>query len=113
MTDTKYVDQIGANDAPYEYAVTAVYDNGESRYSNIYTSDENTGVVNVNGDNKVSIYAAERSIHITGADGKVVITTVGGQQVFAAATRAHLTVNVAPGVYVVKVGNVVRKVNVK
>ena len=113
VTDTKYVDQIGANDAPYEYAVTAVYDNGESRYSNIYTSDENTGVVNVNRDNKVSIYAAERSIHITGADGKVVITTVGGQQVFAAATRAHLTVNVAPGVYVVKVGNVVRKVNVK
>ena len=113
VADTKFVDHIGAEDAPYAYAVTAVYDNGESRYSNIYTSDTNTGVVNVNGDNKVSIYAAEHSIHIEGANGKVVVTTVGGQQVFAAVTRARLTVNVAPGVYVVKAGNVVRKVTVK
>ncbi len=113
VADTHYIDRVGAEQDVYEYAVTAVYENGESRYSNIYTSDVNTGVAEVNGEKAVSIYAAPRCIHIAGANGKVTVSTVNGQQVFAASTRANLTVNVAPGVYVVKVGNVVRKVTVK
>jgi hypothetical protein len=112
VTDTKYVDNISTEDV-YEYAVTAVYDRGESRYSNYYTSDVNTGVFDLSKDSHVSIYAAGHSIHIAGANGMVTVSGIDGKQVFSASTRANLNVNVVPGIYVVRAGNVVRKITVK
>ena len=97
----------------YTYNVTAVYSVGESRYSNDYLSELSaTGIEDLSGSG-VSITTGDGSIRIAHAEGPVGVYTLNGKRLFAGSTRGAVTVRVAPGVYVVKSGNTVKKVTVR
>ena len=112
VSQTAYEDMTAGSDA-HTYHVTAVYAEGESRYSNAYDNAATVGIADMQQDGLISISAADHAIRIAGADGLISIYTVDGKRVFAASSRATLTVRVMPGVYVVNAGGVIRKLTVK
>ena len=92
--------------------MTAVYDRGESRGSNevrVATSGLDGTVME-----GVGVYGARGAVVIRGAEGmKVTVAATDGKTVYVAvAASDEMTIPVAPGVYVVKAGNTVAKVNV-
>ncbi|MCM1503947.1 MAG: choice-of-anchor J domain-containing protein [Muribaculum sp.] len=94
-----------------EYAVTAVYAEGESKASEKLLIST-TGLDQVVAG--VEIVAEVGQIIVTGAEGlEVSVVAVDGKVVYAAAGQAKTVVNVAAGVYVVKAGDKVAKVLVK
>jgi len=106
-----YTDLAGPN-AENAYRVTAVYDRGESRGSNevrVATSGLDGTVME-----GVGVYGARGAVVIRGAEGmKVTVAATDGKTVYGAvAASDEMTIPVAPGVYVVKAGNTVAKVNV-
>lgn len=112
VSDRVYTDLTGPN-AENAYRVTAVYDRGESRGSNevrVATSGidaaEATGPV---------VYGARGAVVVRGAEGlKITVAATDGKTVYSAVARdSEVTVPVGAGVYVVKAGAVVAKVNVK
>ena len=109
-SDTRYEETTEGG--PFTYNVTAVYENGESRYSNDYVSNlSSTGITQTTG--RASISTGDGAIRVNHADGMVSVYTLNGQRIFAGSTKASLTIRVAPGVYAVKVGGMVQKVTVK
>jgi len=109
-SDTRYEETTEGG--PFTYNVTAVYENGESRYSNDYVSNlSSTGITQTTG--RASISTGDGTIRVNHADGMVSVYTLNGQRIFAGSTKASLTIRVAPGVYAVKVGGMVQKVTVK
>ena len=93
------------------YAVSAVYDLGESQLSN--TVAVSTGIDDVNAD-AAQVTGGKGTITITGANGSnVVIYNAAGQRVAKSVSAATETVNVPAGVYIAKVGKKTYKVNVR
>lgn len=100
-----------AEGASGSYAVSAVYDLGESELSN--TVAVTTGITELNTTN-AKVYGGEGVISIKAANGAdVTIYTIGGQKLASIKTADNETVNVPAGVYVAKVGGKTFKVNVK
>lgn len=100
-----------AEGASGSYAVSAVYDLGESELSN--TVAVTTGITELNTTN-AKVYGGEGVISIKAANGAdVTIYTIGGQKLASIKTADNETVTVPAGVYVAKVGGKTYKVNVK
>ena len=100
-----------AEGASGSYAVSAVYDLGESELSN--TVAVTTGITELNTTN-AKVYGGEGVISIKAANGAdVAIYTIGGQKLASIKTADNETVTVPAGVYVAKVGGKTFKVNVK
>lgn len=112
LDDTVYTEDL--EKGTYSYAVTALYDKGESKASNTaeVTVDDNSGIDAATTG--IAIEGADKAIVITGAEGlEVIVSAVDGKTVFAGEATATLTVPVAQGVYVVKAGNTVAKIIVR
>lgn len=94
------------------YAVSAVYDMGESVLSN--TVSVSTGIGGIDAAGSVNIAGGDGRITVTGAEGRPLsVYTVGGMEVAAVTAQPVETVCVPAGMYIVKVGGVVRKVAVR
>lgn len=96
------------------YAVTAVYATGESRFSNVVALGNLSGVASVESD-KVSIKALNSHIIVAQAEGKnITISNAAGAVLFnGKATEPTVSVPAANGIYVVKVGDNVKKIVVR
>jgi len=109
LTETSYLDTI-ADDEAHTYTVTAVYDLGESEFSEPVTI-ESSGVEMISAAAmKVSVEG--KTIVVTGAAGKTVtINAVDGKTIYNAQGDARVTVDSA--VYLVTVDRRTVKVIVK
>lgn len=93
------------------YAVSAVYDLGESVLSN--SVSVTTGIESLT-TGKVYIAGGKGCITITGAEGKnVKVYTISGMTIADETAQKTETVNVPAGIYIVKAGNTTTKVSVK
>lgn len=94
-----------------DYHVTVVYDEGESELSNVDTVT--TGITDV-GTRDYSVEAKDGTIVLNNAEGKLVsIYSVNGAKIYSAVATNHLSINVASGIYIVKVGGQTIRVAVK
>ena len=95
-------DTTTALDEIHTYRVTAVYDKGESLYSNA-VSVQNTAIDKVDACT-LNITAAEGCIEIAGAEArKVSVYTPDGRCRLATQGRRQTTIPVTEGYYLVKV----------
>lgn len=113
VAGTTYADNTAGDNGHY-YAVTAVYGTGESRFSNVVSVGDVSGIDAVAASG-VSVVARHNAIVIGKAEGRdIVVSSVAGGVVYAGkATTATVTVPVAAGLYIVKVGNAAKKITVK
>lgn len=94
----------------HSYNVTAVYAEGESAGSNTVTVDL-SGLENVTAAEEVGITVDRTVISVSAADAvDVTVTAADGKTVFAGEGHASYRVDVTPGIYIVKAGNIVSKV---
>ncbi len=109
---TAYTDANVA-DGEHNYAVTVVYDKGESAISNVVTVSVATGI-NGMATKTATISAANKMITVANAAGEnVSICTIDGKVVYNAAASDAVSVPVESGIYIVKVGKAVVKAIVK
>lgn len=93
------------------YAVSAVYDLGESELSN--TVGVTTGINDLDA-NAATVMGGNKTITVSNAQGNsVTVYSAAGQKVAFIVAANDTTVNVESGVYIVKVGAKTFKVNVK
>lgn len=94
------------------YAVSAIYDLGESDLSN--TVAITNGIADINADQAVRVAASKGTITVTGAEGrKVEVFAAGGQLMNGGEAKATETYSVPAGVYVVTVDSKPYKLIVK
>lgn len=106
---TSFVDTTPTLDgASVRYAVTAVYDLGESKA--VVASSDLSGIDSVIGSD-VAIYTTPGQVHVDNAWGLgVTVATVDGRLLYSTTADADLTVNAERGVYIVRAGSKVAKV---
>ena len=94
------------------YAVSAVYDLGESALSN--SVSVTTGIEDAVNANNVSITGGKGCITVTGAEGMAVkVYSTSGMLIADEVAGKTMTVNVPAGIYIVTTENTTRKVSVK
>ena len=94
------------------YAVSAIYNLGESALSN--TVAVTTGIAGVTTDGGVTVKGGDGCITITGADGQTVtVYSAGGAKMAGRTAQATETIDVPAGLYIVKAGGKTQKVLVK
>ena len=103
-------------DAPsgaHSYVVTALYDKGESLPSNGFSTTVSS--VDASGISaSVTVRGLHGSVVVEGADGlNITLFTPDGKAVSSIRASASERISVAPGIYLVKVGNAVFKVSVQ
>lgn len=104
-------DETVVKDTEYSYYVKAVYSYGESEASETVVIAY-SAIGSVEGDAIVSV--APKTIIVAAAEGRdVVVVCADGTVVYAAKGEARAAISVAPGVYMVKVGRMTRKVVVR
>jgi archaellum component FlaF (FlaF/FlaG flagellin family) len=109
VTEATYTHVPADNDA-HTYTVTAVYDLGESEFSDGFLVAP-SGVDIVTGS-RLSIRAEGHAIIVNGAEGKkVIINAVDGKTLYNANGNAR--VEVLPGIYLVTVNNQTTKLIVR
>ena len=113
VSGTSFADNIGS-DKGHAYAVTAVYNTGESRFSNVVTVGDITAVDGVETF-KATVTAQYGTIFISNAEGQsVTVADASGKSVYNVRTATgNVAVPVAPGFYIVKVGKATKKIVVK
>lgn len=101
-----------ASDGAHTYGVTAVYNRGESRLSNLVST---TSALGMPESDSIDITSRDGNIVITGATGKdVTVYTTDGRILFGTSEAAQtVRIPAAPGIYLVKAGDVTAKVLVK
>lgn len=97
--ETEYTDTDVDPAADYTYHVSAVYDDGESIYSNAATI--NLSGIDAVGAETVTVTARDGRINITGATGYVGIFAIDGRMLYNFRATGYDSVDVAPGIYVV------------
>lgn len=109
QTTTCYTDNAPQGD--HRYTVTAVYDRGESRHSNVY--DTSTAGIDDSRVAEVIVSAATPGyITVSGAEGlRVSVISVSGGVVWSGTGDAAIAL--PSGVYVVKAGAKTMKLRVK
>lgn len=113
VTSTSYTD-TGVEPGSHSYYVTAVWKEGESNCSDIYEADVVTGINAAKTLGGASVEAGKGRITVSGAEGKrVEVADLAGQTVFCGVAGSTASVDVAAGVYLVKVGGKAVKVLVK
>ena len=109
VKETSYI-AGGYNPEGHTYAVTALYDKGESAPSNIL---QPTAIDGVEADG-LGIMATPGHIRVCGAAGhRVLISRVDGLTIYSGTPDSDLSVAVDPGVYVVQAADKVRKLIVR
>lgn len=94
----------------HTYAVTAVYDKGESGPSNILNCSSTDEV----SKESVSIRAFDGVIRVTGAEGKrVSVTTPSGLRIYETTAEGSVEIAVAQGIYIVRAGETTGKVRIR
>ncbi len=112
VTEAAYIDE-SVPDGTHTYAVTALYDKGESLPTDGYVAAV-SGLETVMGGTSVAVYGDICKIVVAGAAGMdVTVLTPDGKIVDAFRATDMNRVGVAAGVYVVRVGTGVFKVHVK
>lgn len=108
VADPRFTDNE-ASDGVHTYAVTAVYNRGESRLSNIVST---TSALGISENGLVNIVARDGNIVITGAEGMdISVYSTDGRVVFGTSDAAQtVRIPVASGIYLVKAGNTTAKV---
>lgn len=109
VTSTTYIDQAPL-EGSHRYDVTAVYSDGDE--SAPVSASVNKSVEAL--ENGVSVTAGHGFIAIDGAEGRLVkIDGINGVQVFSGMAEGSLRIEVASGIYIVRVENGTIKVIVK
>ena len=113
ITETTYTDQPELN-RDHVYTVTAVWEEGESNASNSFEGLV-TKIDALPGAADLKVFTRKGSIRIQGQAGQTLsLTNAAGQQIFNGTTRTdETTLRVAPGVYLVTVGQFTYKMIVK
>ncbi|MCI7044830.1 MAG: choice-of-anchor J domain-containing protein, partial [Prevotella sp.] len=112
VAEPSFIDATAA-EGSHTYVVTVVYDKGESKASNAVVVEVTTGINTVSGKN-IIVASGKRFIGLTNAEGMdVIITNADGRTVFSGNVENSATISVAPGTYIVKVGNTIVKALVK
>ena len=94
------------------YAVTAVYDLGESPFSDVVTVSLSS--LDTVGASAITVTVMENEIRIAGAAGHTVhIINAQGMTVASRFCGDYEAIPVVPGVYLVVIGNDVRKIMIK
>ena len=112
VEEPNYTDAT-VTDGEHTYAVTVVYDKGESKISNIVTISVTNGINGI-AANAAKISVSKQTITVTNAEGEnVSIYTMDGKTVYNAEGATVTNIRVENGVYIVKVGNNTVKTVVK
>lgn len=110
VTEQRYDDIISEPNG-HVWTVTAVYDRGESRGSEV-VADIITGVESLLSG--IEIHVKDRKIIINGAEGKAVaVTTSDAMSVYNGIATSGLCIDVAPGIYIINVNGKATKLMVK
>lgn len=110
--DNRVFSDIPATTEKVTYAVTAVYDLGESPFSDIITVSFSS--LDVVGGSAITVTGMENEIRIAGAAGHTVhIINAQGMTVASRFCGDYEAIPVVPGVYLVVIGNDVRKIMIK
>ena len=114
LTGCSFTDDLSSlGEGNYSYALETVYDKGKSGISNIVTVTRPSGIGGVTAQ-RVNIFSVARNIVIAGAEGdNVSIVGVDGKLLYNAPATGTVSVPVATGTYMVKVGDSVSKIIVK
>ncbi len=112
LTDCRFED-MDAPSGAHSYVVTALYDKGESLPSNGFSTTVSS--VDASGISaSVTVRGLHGSVVVEGADGlNITLCTPDGKAVSSIRASASERISVAPGIYLVKVGNAVFKVSVQ
>ncbi len=110
VTTTLFTDNSVEWNKTYTYRVTVVYDKGESDFSDPLTLSLTTGI-DETMSSAPSVSATQHTIHVSHASGNTIeIWTADGKQVCKTSGHDSVSVPVASGCYLVKVGSRVVKV---
>jgi hypothetical protein len=114
IATTSYDDTKGESDAlSHAYKVSVVYNVGESCPSNEVTCDF-SGVENVSDNEAITISTRKGSVVVSGADGQnITIYLTDGRIATSVIGDDVTSIDLATGIYVVKVGNKVAKVVIR
>ncbi|MGM9817040.1 MAG: choice-of-anchor J domain-containing protein [Lepagella sp.] len=115
LTETEFVDNNVTENEEYTYVVTVVYAvKGESAASEELVVKYIPSAVKGLKDGALSIYSVGSDVVVLNAMGqKVDICSANGAVVYSGMGDAKTVVNVGTGVYIVKVGKTVKKLQVK
>lgn len=112
VEETQWLD-APASDKELRYAVTAFYDKGESKSSNVVVITS-SGLDDTMADRQFTILAVEGTIIITGAEGCfTTVCTVDGKTLFAGTSDIRTVVPSGQGVFVVTVDGTPAKILVR
>lgn len=102
-----------ASDKELRYAVTALYDKGESKSSNVVVI-ESSGIDETGADYNITIIGAEGTVTITGAEGLATqVCTIDGKTLYSGVAAARTVITTGEGVFVVTVNGKSAKVLVR
>lgn len=108
---TSYAD-CDCGEGNHEYAVSALYANGESELSN-KVSAELSGINDIATEG-ISIKAEGREIKVAGMNGETLaVYSVDGRTIYFGNVEGEASVAVATGVYIVKAGNTTARISVR
>ncbi len=114
LAQNTFYDLTVEDKVTYTYKVTAVYDKGESVYSNEYTVTFVSGGVDSAEASNVKIIGGQGAIKVLGADGmSIKVYTVSGIQLYDTIGEEPTTLSVGQGIYIVSVNGKAVKVSVK
>lgn len=112
VTTTEFTDTETENGLDYTYHVTAVYDKGESRYSEaclIHTTGIGTTV-----SDDISMSVTDGGIHISGAENmRINVFNASGVRLFSEVISGQATIRLQPGMYIINTGSISKKIMVK
>lgn len=112
IPEKEYTDTPAEN-GTYTYKVTVVYDKGESAYSKAVSIDITSGIREI-GQTGITVYSADGQIVIMNAENTPIeIFTVEGRMLRQTTGDTVIRISVPAGTYIVRAGNVYRKVMVK
>ncbi len=112
VTDLRYVDSV--EDGYYTYQVTAVYDSGESGYSNAVTITKGTGISTIKQSDR--IYAINNTIIIEGTiNNPITVCSADGIIIYSGKIEQAFTLLPIknPGIYLVNINGHITKVMIK
>ncbi len=114
LEETEFVDGEVKDGETYTYGISTVYTKGESAASNTVDVVYVASGLDSATLKAVTVKAVDGSIVIGGASGvEATVCTTEGKTVFAGTCRSTESVAVAPGIYLVKVGDTVVKIVVR
>ena len=110
LLDISYIDADVEADRNYTYNVTAVYDKGESRYSDAVVVNT-TGIENVTVG--AGVVATDGGLVINADGATVSVYDVNGALVYAGICHGTMKLSMQQGSYIVRVDGSTQKVSVK